>query len=97
MAGAGFEVPATRRICDQIWMKLIGNLAYNPVAALTLARMDEINFNPGLLDIIRVVIQECGESPGHDRGVLFRIRVFRDLNHGARDRRPAQWACTSSW
>ena len=39
-------------------MKLIGNLSYNPVAALTLARMDDIHADPALLELIRAMMRE---------------------------------------
>jgi len=59
MTGAGFDAPVTPRIRVEIWTKLIGNLSYNPVAALTLAWMHEINANPDLLALIRVLMQEA--------------------------------------
>ena len=58
MRAAGFDVPVTPRIREEIWTKLAGNLSYNPIAALTLARMDEINANAALLDVIRPMIAE---------------------------------------
>lgn len=58
MEAAGFEVKLTQRIRDEIWMKLIGNLSYNPIAALTLARMNDIHANPRLLALIRVLMLE---------------------------------------
>ena len=38
MIAAGFDAPVAGDIRQEIWMKLIGNLSYNPVAALTLAQ-----------------------------------------------------------
>ncbi|MCX7154611.1 MAG: 2-dehydropantoate 2-reductase [Proteobacteria bacterium] len=58
MRAAGFDAPVTPRIREEIWTKLAGNLSYNPVAALTLARMDEINANESLLELIRPMIAE---------------------------------------
>jgi len=58
MREAGFDAPLTPRIREEIWTKLAGNLSYNPVAALTLARMDEINANEALLALIRPMIAE---------------------------------------
>jgi len=55
---AGCDPKPTARIRDAIWMKLIGNASFNPVAALTRARMDQICANPGLLDLVRGVMQE---------------------------------------
>jgi 2-dehydropantoate 2-reductase len=59
MGEAGFEVQRTPRIRDEVWIKLVGNLSYNPVAALTLARMDEIHANGALLELIRALMQEA--------------------------------------
>ena len=55
---AGCDPKPTARIRDAIWMKLIGNASFNPVAALTRARMDQICTNPGLLDLVRGVMHE---------------------------------------
>jgi 2-dehydropantoate 2-reductase len=59
MAAAGFDAPVTAGIRVEIWTNLIGNLSYNPVAALTLAWMHEINANPDLLALIRVLMEEA--------------------------------------
>jgi 2-dehydropantoate 2-reductase len=59
MTRAGFDAPVTPGIRVEIWTKLIGNLSYNPVAALTLAWMDQINANPDLLALIRVLMGEA--------------------------------------
>jgi 2-dehydropantoate 2-reductase len=59
MTAAGFDAPVTADIRVEIWTKLIGNLSYNPVAALTLAWMHEINANPDLLALIRALMEEA--------------------------------------
>lgn len=59
LRGAGFEVKVSAEIRTEVWVKLIGNLSYNPVAALTLARMDEIHENPALLDLMRAMMAEA--------------------------------------
>ncbi len=58
MNAAGFETPVAQDIRVEVWTKLVGNLSYNPVAALTLAHMQEINRNAGLLVLIRALIVE---------------------------------------
>lgn len=45
-------------IRHDVWTKLIGNLSYNPVAALTYAHMGRIHETEGLLEIIRAVLVE---------------------------------------
>ncbi|MBI5015619.1 MAG: 2-dehydropantoate 2-reductase [Deltaproteobacteria bacterium] len=59
LSGAGFDVTVSPRIRGDVWAKLIGNLSYNPVAALTLARMGEIHANPRLLELIRALMTEA--------------------------------------
>jgi 2-dehydropantoate 2-reductase len=58
MNAAGFEAKLAADIRVEIWLKLTGNLSYNPVAALALAHMDDIHRNPGLLALIRALIEE---------------------------------------
>ena len=58
MNAAGFQAKLAADIRVEIWLKLTGNLSYNPVAALALAHMDDIHGNPGLLALIRSLIEE---------------------------------------
>lgn len=64
---ADLQAVLSDRIRNDVWTKLIGNLSYNPVAALTGALMSEINGNPGLLNLIRPMMAEAmrvGEAYG---------------------------------
>jgi 2-dehydropantoate 2-reductase len=84
LRGAGFEVTVSTEIRRDIWMKLIGNLSYNPVAALTLARMNEINANEGILDLLRAMMEEAmqvSEAYGITVGMTVdeRIEVARKI------------------
>jgi len=45
---SGFEVTIADDIRAEIWTKLIGNAAFNPLSAITRARIDEIMNDPGL-------------------------------------------------
>ena len=58
MNAAGFQAKLAADIRVEIWLKLTGNLSYNPVAALALAHMDDIHGNQGLLALIRSLIEE---------------------------------------
>lgn len=58
MVQAGFEPRVSERIRDEVWMKLIGNAPFNPVAALTRARMDQICANPELIAFLRTAMEE---------------------------------------
>jgi 2-dehydropantoate 2-reductase len=45
---AGFEVTITDNIRAEIWTKLIGNAAFNPLSAIARARIDELMADHGL-------------------------------------------------
>lgn len=55
---SGLEARVSERIRDEVWMKLIGNATFNPLAALTRARMDVICANPALIGFVRAVMEE---------------------------------------
>ena len=74
MRAAGFEPLLSPRIRDDIWTKLIGNLSYNPVSALTGALMSDINANPGLIALIRQMMVE-GMAVGEAYGARFSITI----------------------
>lgn len=74
MRGAGFAPTLSRRIRDDIWTKLIGNLSYNPVAALTGALMSDINASPALLALIRRMMVE-GMAVGEAYGARFLVTL----------------------
>jgi 2-dehydropantoate 2-reductase len=70
MNAAGFEAKLAPDIRVEIWTKLVGNLSYNPVAALTLARMNDIHASDALLGLIRVLMEEAMQV-----GAAYGIRV----------------------
>jgi 2-dehydropantoate 2-reductase len=81
---AGFECVISAHIRRDIWTKLIGNLSFNPVAALTGYRMDQICGDAGLLALIRQVLAEGIEVArrlGVDVGITpdQRIEIARQL------------------
>lgn len=55
---AGLEGRIVADIRTEVWAKLIGNLSFNPVAALTYADMARICGDEGLLDVIRAMLRE---------------------------------------
>lgn len=86
MTAAGFYAPVAGDIRQEIWMKLIGNLSYNPVAALTLAHMDEISANERILGMIRTMMLEAmavAEAYGIvvSLGIEERIAMARAIGH----------------
>jgi len=64
MNAAGFDARVAADIRVEVWTKLIGNLSYNPVAALALATMDDINSNEALLALIKSMMGEAMRVAG---------------------------------
>ncbi len=51
------------RIRLDVWTKLIGNLSFNPIAALTGYLMSEIVADEDVLDVIRAMMREGMQVP----------------------------------
>jgi 2-dehydropantoate 2-reductase len=54
----GLQAQLSQHIRYDVWAKLIGNLSFNPVAAITYADMARIGASEPLLDIIRAMLVE---------------------------------------
>lgn len=71
---AGFKAPVRPRIRDDIWVKLWGNLSFNPVSALTQATLATIAGDPGTRAVVRRMMVEA-EQVGEALGVRFGVDV----------------------
>ena len=57
--GAGFDAPVRDDIRWNVWLKLWGNVCFNPISALTHATLDRIVAEPGLKALCTVVMREA--------------------------------------
>ncbi len=64
LQAADFACEVSPHIRRDVWSKLIGNLSFNPVAALTGYRMDQICADAELLELIRQVLREGMDVAG---------------------------------
>ncbi|MFO1059642.1 MAG: 2-dehydropantoate 2-reductase [Dongiaceae bacterium] len=71
---AGFKAPVRPRIRDDIWLKLWGNLSFNPVSALTLGTLDRIAGDPGTHAVIARMMAES-KAVGEAHGVRFDVDI----------------------
>jgi 2-dehydropantoate 2-reductase len=55
----GLKCPVEQRLRDQIWLKLIGNVAFNPVTALTRATLGQLGELPEMVELLRAIFAEC--------------------------------------
>ena len=59
LIGAGLRCPIRPRIRQDIWVKLLGNIAFNPLSALTRATLEEMATDPGVSQVAREVMTEA--------------------------------------
>lgn len=62
---AGFEAQASPNIRLDVWVKLLGNLSFNPVAALTGYLMNQICADEAVLEVIRAMMREAMAVSAH--------------------------------
>jgi 2-dehydropantoate 2-reductase len=80
---AGFEAPVLDRIRDEIWLKLWGNLCFNPISALTHATLDVIAADPGTRAVASAMMTEA-QIIAEKLGVRFRVDIERRINGAGR-------------
>ncbi len=79
MTKAGLRAPVLDNIRDEIWLKLWGNLSFNPISALTHATLDVIASDPGTRAVVRSMMSEAQEI-AEKLGVHFRVDIERRIN-----------------
>jgi 2-dehydropantoate 2-reductase len=82
LMAAGFKAPVRPRIRDEMWIKLWGNLAFNPLSALTGATLDIITGEPELRAVCRQMMLEA-QAVAEQLGVKFAIDVDKRIAGGA--------------
>ena len=78
---AGLKSPI-RNIRNEIWMKLWGNLCFNPLSALTQATLDIVATDAGTRSVARNMMLEAQEI-GNKLGVKFAIDVDKRIEGAA--------------
>jgi len=58
LISAGFRCPITTRVRHEIWVKLIGNVAFNPISALTGATLEAMARHPDVSRVVREIMNE---------------------------------------
>lgn len=74
MIKAGFRAPIRPRIRESLWVKLWGNLAFNPISALTTATLDVVTADPATRAIARAMMVEAEATAGR-LGIRFPLDV----------------------
>ncbi|MBL3608088.1 2-dehydropantoate 2-reductase [Rhodovulum sulfidophilum] len=82
LTSAGLKAPVRPKLRDEIWVKLWGNLSFNPISALTHATLDVLCTDPGTRGVVRAMMLEA-QAIAEKLGVKFPIDVERRIEGGA--------------
>jgi 2-dehydropantoate 2-reductase len=80
---AGFSAPVLNDIRSEIWLKLWGNLCFNPISALTRATLDVVTTEPALRALCTRMMGEAQEIATWF-GASFRVDIERRINGAAK-------------
>ena len=58
LGAAGFRAPVSARFRQEIWVKLLGNVAFNPISALTSGTLEEMVRHPDVSRLVRQLMTE---------------------------------------
>jgi len=81
VSAGGLKCPVENRLRDQIWLKLIGNVAFNPVTALTGATLGKLGQRSEMIALLRAIFDECGHVAAR-LGIEFPVSLERRLEAG---------------
>ena len=59
LIAAGLRCPVTTHIREEIWVKILGNVAYNPISALTGATLAGMSADPDVAALVRTIMTEA--------------------------------------
>jgi len=77
-AAAGLKAPVLSDIRSEIWLKLWGNLTFNPISALTHSTLADICQYPLTRDLAETMMREA-QLVGERLGVQFRVPLERRI------------------
>jgi 2-dehydropantoate 2-reductase len=78
MMKAGFKSPVSRDIRSEIWLKLWGNLSFNPISALTHATLADICRHPLTRGLAASMMGEA-QAIGEKLGVQFKVSLDKRI------------------
>jgi 2-dehydropantoate 2-reductase len=79
LSSAGLNAPVHANIRNEIWLKLWGNLAFNPMSALTGLTVDQLAFRPDLRAAARTLMEEAA-TVAEALGIRFTMSVDQRID-----------------
>ena len=83
LEAGGFSAPVLDDIRSELWLKLWGNLCFNPISALTRATLDRVATDPGTRATAKAMMLEA-QGIAERLGAHFRVDVERRINGAAK-------------
>ena len=75
---AGFKAPVSMDIRSEIWLKVWGNLSFNPISALTHATLEDICVYPPTRELAASMMTEA-QAIGEKLGVQFKVSLAKRI------------------
>jgi 2-dehydropantoate 2-reductase len=75
---AGFKSPVLTDVRSEIWMKLWGNLTFNPISALTQATLEDLCRFPQTRGLATAMMREA-QAVGEAFGIRFRLGIEKRI------------------
>ena len=83
LTSAGVKSQVKPNLRNEIWLKLWGNLSYNPVSLLTQGTLVDLATDPGTRRVIRTMMEEA-RAVGEALGVSFAVDADERMNMAAK-------------
>ena len=79
ITAAGLKAPIRKQIRDDIWFKLLGNAAFNPISVLTHATLEQMCRDTGVRAVIRQMMVEARDV-ALTLGIKFSMDIERRID-----------------
>ena len=83
LVGAGLKAPVLGDIRSEIWLKLWGNMSFNPISALTHATLVDICQEPATRELAADMMREA-QAVAEKLGVSFRVPLEKRIEGAAK-------------
>ncbi|PZF77811.1 oxidoreductase [Aestuariivirga litoralis] len=83
LTSAGVKSPVRPNLRNEIWLKLWGNLSFNPVSVLTLGTLQELATDPGTRRVIRTMMEEA-RAVAERLGISFAVDADERMDMAAK-------------
>ena len=83
LIASGLRAPVTTHLRNEIWVKILGNVAFNPISALTGATLAQMLNNTETTNLIRNIMQET-EALTEKLGVKMQVSIEQRMAGAAK-------------